>query len=149
MARNFLSPSASASFARIVLFAFTLRTLIPAGFMPSAERAFTLEFCPDGFPVELLPAASVKYPLHGTHVGHRHADPAPDDGSAQTPHGGKTHQSDHCAFASAAGGPRLADIPALSVPPEAGQLTGFEYLAPSVGPHRFLLSQPRAPPTLT
>jgi hypothetical protein len=145
MARRFLTPSARASLARIALFAFTLRALIPAGFMPSAERPFTLEFCPDGFPVELLPGSSHDHALHGTPVAYPHPHPTRDDGSG---HDGDTRQSGHCAFAAPAGAPQLADASAVTIPVETGKLTGFEYLAPSFGPHRFLLSQPRAPPTL-
>jgi hypothetical protein len=128
--------------AGVVLVAFTLRALIPAGFMPSTEHGFTLSICPDGFPVELL-ATARDHAGHASHAQHVHHDSA---AGAST--GSHQHTStDHCAFAAAAAAPRLADLPLVTNPVERGSLTEFVYFSPRPGTPRFLLAQPRAPPT--
>jgi hypothetical protein len=63
--------------AGVMLFAFAVRSLIPAGFMPSSERPFSAEICPEGFPAELL-----------VHAGHHH-------------HGAGHSYTDHCVFGTA------------------------------------------------
>lgn len=45
------------SFLALALLAFTLRALIPIGFMPAADGTLSLMICPGGFPPELLPQA--------------------------------------------------------------------------------------------
>jgi hypothetical protein len=37
-----------------LLVALVVRALIPAGFMPAADRPFSFQICPDGFPAALL-----------------------------------------------------------------------------------------------
>ncbi|HJS90228.1 MAG TPA: DUF2946 family protein [Steroidobacteraceae bacterium] len=44
-------------FLALALLAFTLRALIPIGFMPAADGTFSLMICPGGFPPQLLPQA--------------------------------------------------------------------------------------------
>lgn len=58
----------------VMLFAFAVRALIPQGFMPSSDRPFSVEICPEGFPAQLL-----------AHAGHHH-------------HGGGHSYSEHCVF---------------------------------------------------
>jgi hypothetical protein len=64
----------------LMLAAFAVRALIPAGFMPAPSMPLTLEICPEGFPTQLL-----------GHAGHHH-------------HGGHG-QSDHCSFGGTSTGP--------------------------------------------
>ena len=40
--------------AGIILLAYVARALVPQGFMPASDRTFSLEICPDGFPVQFL-----------------------------------------------------------------------------------------------
>jgi hypothetical protein len=69
--------------AGVMLLAFAVRALVPQGFMPSSERPFTVEICPEGFPAELLMLG-----------GHHHH------------HGGPQSQTEHCVFGTAcASGP--------------------------------------------
>jgi hypothetical protein len=66
-----------------LLLAFSLRALIPQGFMPASDRPFAVEICPEGFPAELLMLG-----------GHHHH------------HGGPNSPSEHCVFGTAcASGP--------------------------------------------
>lgn len=126
---------------KIVLAAFTLRALIPAGFMPSPEHPFSLSICPDGFPVELLPAND-----HALH--HAHAAGHPANGAhGSSPHDHGLYQ--HCSFATAAAAPRFADLPSLAIAFERGEPIGIEYPSRAPGTPHFLLAQPRAPPTST
>jgi hypothetical protein len=121
-----------------VLAAFVLRALIPVGFMPSPEHPFTLSICPDGFPIELLPA--------NDHAAHAHAA---DDPANVGANGSNSHDhglSHHCSFATGAAAPRLADLPSTAMTFERGQPIEIEYLSPSLGTPRFLLAQSRAPP---
>jgi hypothetical protein len=69
--------------AGVMLLAFAVRALVPQGFMPSSDRPFTVEICPEGFPAELLMLG-----------GHHHH------------HGGPNSQTEHCVFGTAcASGP--------------------------------------------
>jgi hypothetical protein len=127
---------------KIVLAAFTLRALIPVGFMPSLEHPFTLSICPEGFPIELLPAND-----HAVHHAHAAGDPANVGANGSSPHDHGLYH--HCSFATAAAAPRFADLPSLAIPFERGEPIGIEYPSRSLGTPHFLLAQPRAPPTFT
>ena len=63
--------------AGAMLFAFVVRSFIPQGFMPSSERPFSVEICPEGFPAQLL-----------VHAGHHH-------------NGAGHSYTDHCVFGTA------------------------------------------------
>jgi hypothetical protein len=139
------SSASRASLASVVLIAFTLRALIPAGFMPSTEHPFTLSICPDGLPSQLLGAAD-GHAAHRTHAQHAPDGAAPSDSSGSTSH--EHTPATHCSFATAAAAPRLAEIAHVTVFLDDGPLTEFEYLPPLFGAPRFLLAQPRAPPAL-
>jgi hypothetical protein len=90
----------------ILLTALVVRALIPVGFMPSAERPFTIEICPDGSPPQLLG------PEHGSH--HHHAAHENSRDSAGGTHQHDPSRSEHCAFALAAGmGPAPHPITAV------------------------------------
>jgi hypothetical protein len=126
----------------ILLMALVVRALIPVGFMPSSERPFTVQICPDGFPPQLLG------PEHGSH--HHHG--AGYEHNSRDSHGG-THQHDpslaeHCAFAMAAGmGPAPHGI--AGVPPiEPSMAPLLSLPRPLSEVPRFRIPQPRAPPSL-
>ena len=69
--------------AGVMLLAFAVRALVPQGFMPSSDRPFTVEICPEGFPAEVLMLG-----------GHHHH------------HGGPQSRTEHCVFGTAcASGP--------------------------------------------
>ncbi len=83
--------------AALMLTAFAVRALVPAGFMP-AGGAFSIEICPEGFSAQLLP-----------HGGHH-------------PPGGSPTHTEHCVFGSAgASGPvrQLAALGAVALLPHA------------------------------
>ena len=66
-----LSPQASRLLvAGVMLFAFAVRSIIPAGFMPSTQRPFSVEICPEGFPAQLLPGAHLHHGKGHLHIDH-------------------------------------------------------------------------------
>lgn len=83
--------------AGVMLFALAVRALIPQGFMPSWDRPFSVEICPEGLPVQLL-----------AHAGHHHH------------HGGGGSLSEHCVFGTACpnGPPSCPEVPAAVMPTE-------------------------------
>jgi len=123
---RFSKSSAQRRLIGLLLLALAFRALIPAGFMPSAERPFTLQICPEGFPAHLLSSA------HHHGAGQEHAS--------------HTSQPEHCVFAAgAAAGPAPAMVAwnsAAIAAPLAAPLDIEEFFAPSI-----VRSQsPRAPP---
>lgn len=73
--------------AGILLFAFTVRALVPLGFMPASDRPLSIEICPEGFPAQLL-----------VHAGHHH-------------HSGNHWHSEHCVFGSGSSSGPVAYLP--------------------------------------
>jgi Protein of unknown function (DUF2946) len=128
----------------VLLVIFALRSLIPAGFMPSAGEPFSLRICPDGFPTQLLDH------LHGSHHGHALGD----EHSSHDPAGGE-HQhdplgsSEHCVFAGAAGiGPSPYAL-ALGAWLDASMTAAATDSLPAPFTHqRYYIPQPRGPPPL-
>src|SRR5688572_28839008 len=103
-----------------LLVALCVRALVPVGFMPSTDRPFSFQICPDGFPAELLQRADAS---HAGHHGH-HADGA--DSGAASGEGSQQHgaaRAEHCVFAAVASagptpeGPLLGTIPQAQAPP--------------------------------
>jgi DUF2946 family protein len=139
----------------LLLVVLCVRALIPAGFMPSSERPFTLEICPDGFPSQLLhsPAAQ-NHDADGGMVGHHHhAGGGPEQAPASTHPGQGPHEqsvrAEHCVFAASAGA-ALAPHPLLIVveatPSAAPAIPPVSFFADS---QRHRVQQPRAPPALS
>jgi hypothetical protein len=135
--------------ASLLVVAFALRALIPAGFMPGGEGALPLQICPEGFPAALLSGTAD----HAAHAGHHHHQVAdatnpgePDSGAPAHDH--KSWTSGHCAFGAAAGAPSLCHSSIIVVvtrtesprPETATVLTSVDF--------RFRIAQPRAPPSL-
>lgn len=141
----------------MVLVALGVRALIPAGFMPSSERPFTLEICPDGFPSQLLHRASTDGAAADAGMAaHHHMGGQSADSDEQAPtsnHGHDQHEqgvrAEHCVFAVAASaGPAphllslVAHVTALATP-------ASDFLTPHPEHQRFRVQQPRAPPALS
>lgn len=68
------------SFLALALLAFTLRALIPIGFMPAADGTLSLMICPGGFPPELLAQPKTMAGGMGTPVPHRQGHGLMEDG---------------------------------------------------------------------
>ena len=145
MTRRVQSPPAHASIATIALVAFTLRALIPVGFMPAAGHPFTLSICPEGLTLE-LPAVANDGASRHAHAGHAQPHPAPADSPNHESQDNGTSHTTHCDFAVAVAAPRPAEIAVVTSAFEIVSLAPFEYQSPSQS-LRFLLAQPRAPPT--
>jgi hypothetical protein len=114
--------------AALMLAAFAVRALVPAGFMPAGGGAFSIEICPEGFsaqPLSQLP-----------HGGHHH------------PGGSPTH-TEHCVFGSAgASGPvrQLAALGALALLQHA---PAARFIAAPTAVRLVHLPQARGPPAAT
>lgn len=170
MLRRFIRKRASRSFASFLLLAFVARSLIPAGFMPAAERPFTLEICPDGMlaRVGLVPAAGLPAHVHhheqsggaahytghdqsraaAQHAAHLHVAPADENPVPHDPH--STHKSwTHCPFAGLASAPIPLHAAAPTQNPEPVALAILDTDARFVSTTRFRIAQPRAPPVLS
>lgn len=119
--------------ASLLVVTLALRALVPVGFMPGGNGQLALQICPEGFPAALL---------HGS--GHHH-----DSGdSKQAPgHDHKSWMQGHCPFGAAAAAPGACNSlhvavdlkPAVAVPDTASVAAVLDF--------RFLVAQPRAPPT--
>jgi hypothetical protein len=127
----------------LLLVAVVVRALIPAGFMPAADRPFTLEICPDGFPAQLL--------HHDEHAAHHHHAQT-DSGSPNAEKGSQEHgaaRAEHCVFAAAAGVGPAPQIALLLAPIETGAAPLFTLTSRTPALTRHRVQQPRAPPTLS
>jgi hypothetical protein len=159
MRRRFLSSPAHQWVISVLLVALGVRALVPVGFMPSSERPFTLEICPDGFPSQLLHGSAspapqgLDAPMAAHHHHHDGAAASGDAAPAAHHSGHGQHEqgarAEHCVFAAAASaGPAphillaVASIVALATP-------AFDVLTPVPEHQRFRVQQPRAPPALS
>jgi hypothetical protein len=144
MLRRFIHKAAGRSFASFLLLAFVVRSLIPAGFMPAAERPFTLEICPDGMPAPVSLAYQAGMPGHL----HHHQQSGGEHSVPHDPH--STHKSwTHCPFAGLAGAPLPLHAAAPIQNPEPSALAILDTDACFVSTTRFRIAQPRAPPVLS
>jgi hypothetical protein len=100
----------------LLLVALAFRALIPAGFMPSAERPLTLEICHAGSLMALDAQHPVPHPAGSSHL-------------------------EHCPFGAA---PSLAVLPHLSTPLPAG--SSHSPSAAALEPLRYLARLERAHP---
>jgi hypothetical protein len=156
-----------------LLVAVLLRALIPAGFMPSSGRPFTLQICPSGLPASVL--ASLHAGLSGParHSGvadantdavagaHHDAGTPGHDAGVRAPH--DTHRNheidrhqgasalEECSFGAASAGAALIGQWAQFAPPSLDRDPGIAD-SPSQVPfetRRFRQHQPRAPPVFS
>ena len=105
----------------LVLAAFGVHALIPAGFMPGGG-GFSIQICPDGFPGQLL------------------------TGSAHHRHGGSPSHTDHCAFGSAGAGGPLSSLSPLADAALARDAPAVDVLSLPPAVRLVHLPQPRGPP---
>jgi hypothetical protein len=109
--------------ASVMLLAFTVRALVPQGFMPASDRPFSVEVCPEGFPTQLL-----------AHYGHHH-------------HEGGHSYTEHCVFGTACAGGPPSQAPSLT----GTRTIELARVAPAVsapiGVQLVYLPQARGPPT--
>ncbi len=105
----------------LVLVALAFRALIPAGFMPATDRAFSLEICRAGFLAAIDPLDQPAPPDHSSHF-------------------------EHCPFGTAPATGPIAAVPALP----AGGLRAFppagDFVTLRLGVRLDRAHQPRAPP---
>jgi hypothetical protein len=132
----------------LLLVAVGIRALIPAGFMPSNDRPFTFEICPDGFPAQLLHEEQTT--LAG-HAGHHHQAQG-DQGTQpaeKSPHEHGAARAQHCVFAAAATVGPAPQI-TLLLAPVASQVAPQSDFTPNIPEQtRHRVQQPRAPPALS
>jgi hypothetical protein len=67
-------------FLALALLAFSLRALIPIGFMPAANGTLALMICPGGFPPQLLPQEKTMSDGMGSPMPQRSGHGLMDDG---------------------------------------------------------------------
>lgn len=108
--------------AGIMLLAFAARALVPAGFMPASDRAFSIEICPEGFPAQLL-----------VHAGHHH-------------HPGGHSQADHCVFGTACASGPISHAPPLTFISLAQGAPATPRLSTAILVQLVHLPQARGPP---
>ena len=127
--------------AGILLAAFASRALIPAGFMPSADRPFSLELCWDG-----LPAA------HSTDMGSMPGHSMALDGShgaigsAHHHHPKAAPHNEHCLFGGGCSAGAVSQPPLANDCSITRRLEVVEFASVARAVHLVHLPQPRAPP---
>jgi hypothetical protein len=136
MHQGFISRAARAWVSGVLLVTLAMRALVPMGFMPSVERPFTLQLCPDGIPVLLLQS--------GHDFAHQHGSERAGSG---THHHDLSH-TDHCVFAAAAGVGPTSHWSLATPTIEALLGSPFHSATVVIAVQRFRTQQPRAPPTL-
>ncbi len=145
--------------ASLVLAAFALRALVPAGFMLASGHPLTVIICPDGFPAQLLSQAGQGMPAGAgvpdgaagmPDMAGMPAMPGRPSGGHTAPrgdhHGGAPAHSDHCLFTSGSGHGPLAAFAAPIV-----SLSVYREVAAAPrqrvsGIRLVYVPQPRAPP---
>jgi hypothetical protein len=118
--------------------ALALRALIPVGFMPGGNGQLALQICPEGFPAALLHSPS------GHSSGHHHEG---HDSSGAPGHDHKSWMQGHCPFGAAAGAPAACQSLVVSVDLTPAAALPDSAVVAAVLDFRFLVAQPRAPPT--
>lgn len=111
--------------AALMLVAFAVRALVPAGFMPASGGAFSIEICPEGFAAQLLP-----------HGGHH-------------PAGGSPTHTEHCVFGSAGASGPLRQLAALGAIALLQHAPAARLIAAPTAVRLVHLPQARGPPAAT
>jgi hypothetical protein len=106
----------------LLLVALTFRALIPMGFMPAADGAFSLQICRAGF------LASIDPP-------DQHAPP------------GQPSHFEHCPFGSAPATGPIANVPALQAAGPLAFPPAGDFITLRLGARLERAHQPRAPPS--
>jgi hypothetical protein len=171
MGATLLKPRTRRILASTLLVAFASRAFIPPGFMPAADRPFSIEICPEGFPAEMLarsePAhedsvapgsmpgmsgdstAAHSMPGMASESVPKDSDPAGAvPGHGKHHHPGSPSSSEHCVFGTACSAGPIPHLPLLS-----GIFSAREPRAVAASPERTVrlvhLPQARAPPRIT
>jgi hypothetical protein len=137
--------------AGILLAGVASRALIPAGFMPSADRPFSLELCWDGFPAVLL-AQSEPTHAHSADLdsmpGHSMAGEGWHGamGGVHHHHPGTAPHNEHCVFGSACSAGPVSQPPLANDCSIAHRLERVEFASIAQPVRLVHLPQPRAPP---
>lgn len=135
----------------VLLVTFALRGLIPAGYMPSSDRPFTLEICPEGFPADLLERGRLLAQQHEQGLAHEHGlhDEKGAQDPGQGPHQHGSVQSQHCVFSAPPAAGPAAHAPLVAAFFEGQPALLPDYSIPILKARRFRIQQPRAPPALS
>lgn len=152
MSRRLFNVSTHRWLASLVLLSFTIRALVPLGFMPSADRPFTLQICPVGFPSHLLPQAAAEDPR-----AHRHGDhhstglagaqkAASPDGSS---HDHDAWRAQHCVFGAVTSAAPVSQAFVVTVALDLTRLPEADSVSSIIKAPRYRVQQPRAPPALS
>lgn len=151
MRAAFFSRTECRVFAGLVLIAFLLRALVPAGFMPSASRPFALELCPSTFPADWLAqfGGQSGHAEHAQHHDH-HAHHAQHAGHESTGQQSAPEKSafERCSFGSAPSAAPVAEpgLPLLAAESESVP----DLFVLNAPPARLIRSQKaRAPPVFS
>jgi hypothetical protein len=149
MRSRFLSRGSHQWVISLLLVALVVRALVPAGFMPSSDRPFTFQICPDGFPAQLLQESQASRGGSNEHVAHHHHMEGGAEHSGHNSHDHGSARAEHCVFAAAAGvGPAPDLSPALAhIERQATARSDSVSTLPET--QRFRIQQPRAPPALS
>lgn len=148
------------STAALVVAAFALRALIPAGFMLDSGHRLAIVICPDGFPADLLPRGDMDMAMGvGTDMS---MGMSMDMSSADLSHGNVAHKgvpgqhhhaaghthSEHCLFTSGSSSGPVLQFAALT---PIGRIVRDAAPVPervTVAVRFVYVPQPRAPPVL-
>lgn len=153
MRRRFCSRSTRHWIISFLLLAVTARALIPAGFMPSPDRPFTLQICPDGFPAQLLrkPASGpvANDGVHHHDHAHHRADAASQSPQPEAPAHPHEFRAEHCVFAAVASVGPPAETQVIAATTDSFAAPQFLSTTPAAQSLRFRIQQPRAPPALS
>jgi hypothetical protein len=128
--------------AALALLAFTVRALIPVGFMPSGDGFFSLQICPEGLSTQALA-------LLDPHAAHHHHHPATTEGAPSAPaHDHQSWSSGHCPFGAMAGAVASTHSAVVAFALEISSTTAVPEPVSVPLEHRFRIAQPRGPPFL-
>lgn len=120
--------------AAFALATFSLRALVPSGFMPAPDRLFSLELCPDG-----LPRAVVGAGMH-------HHEGMPRDHDPEKMPGRHPMQIEHCVFGGASAFAVLTHFPALGLLLPTHILPAARFTPQRTGLLLLRVPLPRGPP---
>jgi hypothetical protein len=140
MRRALVNPTTGRWIISLLLVVLGVRALVPAGFMPSTEKPFSFQICPDGFPAQLLKSSQGEHHQHHHGGGGDDEQPQPSDDSMR---------GEHCVFAPAAGAGPAPEGPLLSAVPPTQVRLQLETESAILSPQRFRRPPSRAPPTFS
>jgi hypothetical protein len=157
--------------AGILLVAFGVRALIPAGFMPASDRPFSIEICSEGFPADMLARGEPPHadsvgmhsvgmdsvPAHSMAADSMHDSMHPQAVRDRTPrrgplpgahhrHSGSPWNREHCVFGTACSAGPIPHLPLPSDISSGHQLRVVAFVSIAGAIRLVHLPQPRAPP---